>query len=443
MKKYLKRITSSSSSVRNLPKSPGVYTFWQNNTPIYIGKAVNLKSRVSSYFSKAVFGKTKNMVNASTHISYIQVVSELEALLLEALMVKKHLPKYNVLLRDDKHPLYIRITNEEFPRIITARKIEEKEKNIAFYGPFPSSFQVKKVLKTLRQIFPFSTHKLSQRACLDNQIGLCNPCPNTIYTLSGDEHDAEKVRYLYNIKNIKKILSGNIAKLKSELLKDIVKLSRTEEYESAKQLKEKLFSLEYITQPISDVGEFISNPNMVEDIRRRELTQLKTILKEHLNVTSLKRIECYDIAHISGEHTTGSMVVFLNAEKRESEYRHFKIVSKRKASDTDYLRELIRRRIKHFNDWGIPDLVVVDGGKPQTSTFSTVLSTYSIPCIGIAKREETLILPVIENDNIKFIEKRLFRSEAKNLIQRMRDESHRFARRYLHNLMKRSLLNNT
>ena len=138
----------SKKTFLNLPEVPAVYTFWQKNSPIYIGKSVNLRSRLNSYLDLHLSIKTEQMVSEADEVTYIEVTSDLESLLLEADLVHRHKPKYNILLKDDKHALYIVITKEEFPRVITSRKSGD-------YGPFPNSGNVKTILRLIRKYFPF------------------------------------------------------------------------------------------------------------------------------------------------------------------------------------------------------------------------------------------------------------------------------------------------
>ena len=171
----LRKKLINKGQVSLLPETPGVYIFWnKKRKAVYVGKANNLKRRVSSYLTTKLSKKTSKMIKEADKFSFVRVNSELEALLLEASLVKKNQPKYNFVLRDDKHPLYIKITREKYPRVLTARKIEENlsagGKNIAFFGPFPSSTNVKCVLRILRKILPFSDHKLGKRECLYNNL---------------------------------------------------------------------------------------------------------------------------------------------------------------------------------------------------------------------------------------------------------------------------------
>jgi excinuclease ABC subunit C len=387
-----------------------------------------------------VIGKTKKMVQEANYLSFTITASELEALLLEARMVRKLNTRYNTLLKDDKHPLYIKITKEAYPRVLTARKIEEKG-NIAFFGPFPSSIHVKRVLKMLRKIFPYADHKPTKKTCLNYQIGLCNPCPSFIEN-QADKDIAEALRrsYLKNIKMINHILQGRVGTVKKDLAKEIDKLSKGELFEEALEVRNKLDSLNYITQPRQEIESFMDNPNFIEDVRQKELGSLKRILNQFIPVKSLKRIECFDVAHFSGKQTTSSMVVFIDGNEDKSLYKHFRIRQEAKGDDTKSLEEVVTRRLKHLQDWGTPDLVVVDGGKPQVGVFYRIFSQHNIHTIGIAKRHETLVIPKKVEGQLRFESIVLPRSEAKNLIQRLRNEAHRFAQRYHHLLFKKELI---
>lgn len=439
----LEKIAIKDKAYNSLPKTPGVYIFWKKNTPIYVGKAINLRSRVSSYFSNQLEPKTARMVREADSIAFIKVTSELEALLLEAKLVRKNMPQYNITLKDDKHPLYIVITNEKYPRVITARKSDLKIlKTRAIYGPFPSAGNIRSVLKHIRRVFPFSDHKLTKRACLYSHIGLCDPCPSEIEQISDmNKRSAERTAYLKNLKNIKAILDGRLIKVRSDLQKKMETFSKEENYESAIAIREKIKKFEYITQPQIPTENYLENPNLYEDIRRKEIKSLQSIVKRYIaGIGYLKRIECFDIAHLAGTNPTASMVTFVNGEKETRFYRHFKIYQKKGASDTDSMKEVIKRRKKHFGDWGIPNLIVVDGGKAQVGIFIRELDSTGIPVVGLAKRFETLVVPTIYYDTIKLREYRVPKGPALNLIQRIRDEAHRFARKYHHKLIAKALI---
>lgn len=392
-------------SLPDLPETAGVYLFKKDANVIYVGKAINLKSRVKSYFDLHLLEKTEKMVNKATNLDFIKVDSELEALLLEAKLIKKYMPDYNIISKDDKHPLYITITKDKFPRVITTRKD-------GTYGPFPSTKNVYLILKMIRKIFPYSDHKLGERACIYNHIGLCSPCPNI---------STDNKTYLKNIRNIKLILDGKIKKLKKTLTNEMIILSKLQKYEDAKSVKEKIDTLDYITQPRIQPFEYLKNPNLYEDNRKNEIESFLKILKSYfINLKSIRRIECFDIAHLQGVSATASMVVFIDGEADKNEYKHFKIKQKKGQSDFDSMEEVAKRRSNHFESWGVPDLIIVDGSIGQINKFK--LNIKNIPIVGIAKNPDRLI---INADN-----KIRLQDLPLQLVSRIRDEAHRFARRY-------------
>lgn len=459
-KQKLEKQKLSKETIKNLPETAGIYVFWnESGRPLYIGKANNLKRRIDSYLTTNLSTKTSKMITETEKFSFIRVNSELEALLLEARLIKKNQPKYNFTLRDDKHPLYIKITKEMYPRVITARKIEENSpsggQTLAFFGPFPSSRNVRAVLRMIRKIFPYSDHKLSKRGCLYSQIGLCYPCPSEIEKLKS-ENKKEELReiYLDNIRLIKGVFNGRIKFVRRGLTKKMKHFAEEEKFEQAAKVRSQIEKLDYITQPVIPIARFLKNPNLIEDIRDEELKELTKILSGHMDIISgLTRIECYDVAHLSGESPTASMVTFIKGEPDKSLYRHFRISlpagkagQKKGQDDIASLKEVAKRRVKYFSSWGTPDLIIVDGGKNQVSALLEVLSTYRIPIVGLAKRKETLVIPKkVRGANLYhpsggFILTPLTSGPARNLVQRIRDEAHRFARRYHHKLIKKGLI---
>lgn len=443
MTESFKRIKLSKRNLKVVTDAPGVYIFWdKDGNPLYVGKSVNLRSRLSSYLTLQLSEKTRNMMSEATYFSTIRVTSELEALLLEARLVKAYQTKYNSQLRDDKHPLYIRITREVYPRVLTARKIESNEPNLAFFGPFPASTSVAHVLLMLRKIFPYSQHKLGKRGCLYSQMGLCDPCPNEIEKAnSNDLKSVLKGKYLGNIRRIRAILSGNIKRVLEKLDDEMKKLAKHEQFEEAANVRNQVERLMYITTPITPTSAYLENPDLIEDIKRKELDSLKYILKKYLKIEKLSRIECFDVAHLAGSHTTSSMVTFIDGEAEKRFYRHFKIRQKKPGNDIAALSEVAKRRSRHFEDWGIPDLVIVDGGRAQVGALDAVLKEYKIPVVGLAKRFETLVIPFKINGRMTFKELRVPRGPSLNLLQRIRDEAHRFARRLHHKLILKELIN--
>ena len=246
----LQKYKSNKLTVTSIPEEPGIYIFWQNHKPIYIGKAINLKRRLDSYFATKLAPKTAAMTSDANYISYIKVPSEIEALLLEAELIWKHKPKYNQALKDDKHPLYIMITKEEFPRVIMCKRDELDIVHQKTFGPFPSTSNMRYVLKLLRPIFPYANHSPGKKPCLYSQLGLCNPCPS--YVVQIEDLNLKKLmknEYLKNVRYIKGILSGRIKTVHNNLQKEMNNFAESENFEEAKLTKDKIRRLEYITRP--------------------------------------------------------------------------------------------------------------------------------------------------------------------------------------------------
>lgn len=433
----------SKENVKNATLDVGVYIFWdEKKKPLYVGKSVNLRNRLESYLRNDLHVKTAQMVSLARYFSTISVTSELESLLLESYLVKKNQPKYNIELKDDKSPLYIRITKDEFPAVITARKGDRDNfPKDTYFGPFPSSASVRMVLRLLRRIFPYADHKVARRPCIYSQIKLCNPCPSYIAHLK-DPILREQLtnQYKKNISYIKKILSGKMPSIKKEFERVMNEYASREEFEKASEVRAIIDRLNYITQPVNPASYFETNPNLREDLRDRELKELLRIVRLHIpNVTTISRIECFDIAHLGGSHPTASMVTFVEGEANKAYYRHFKIYQKKSRSDVDSLTEVAQRRLKHLEDWGKPDLIIVDGGKPQLGVFLETFQGTGIPICGLAKRFETLVFRVEINGITRFVEYRLPEGGALHLVQRLRDEAHRFARRLHHKLVSKSI----
>lgn len=404
-----------------MPEKAGVYVYLnKQNDVLYVGKANNLKSRVSSYFVKsAILGeKTKVLVSQVHKIRITIVESELEALLLEAFYIKKFRPKYNIRMSDDKSYVMIKITIKySYPAVLLTRRNNDPKS--IYFGPYPNSGAVKLVLKTIRKVFPYqSVLNHPRRICLYNHLGLC-PCP----PIFDSAHF--KKEYNKNIRGIIRILNAQSSKIVKEFEKKRDNFSRHENYEEAQKLQKKINALKIITEPFHRPFEYDVNPNLRIDLRRHELTELSQILA----VKKLQRIECYDISNTQGTHATGSMVVFVKGEKDATLYRRFKIKKDGSPNDFAMIKEVLERRFKR-GGWEKPDLIIVDGGKGQVSAAQSVLSVnkIKIPLIGLAKREETIVIK--ESDNV-FKEVLLPKnSKALHLIMRIRDEAHRFAITY-------------
>jgi len=414
----------------DFPQLAGVYIFKdKEGRVIYVGKAKNLRKRLLSYKSNNLSPKTAIMVKAINKIDYIPVENEIEALLLEAKLVRKFSPKYNIQLKDDKSPLYVGITKEDLPRVVLLRQREiDKYKLQNVYGPFISSNALRRVLKMIKRVFPYGTHKPAKRVCVYNQIGLCNPCPSEV-----GENEKLKEKYLLNIKRVNTFFSGKSNLLIKQLEGEMKIHIEKENYEEARELKRKLDVLVFaMTRKDLDDG-YLENPNLLQDIRKEELKSLAKVVNSEFPVFKIKiplRIECFDVAHLSGSFPTASMVTFVKGEPDKSFYRHFRLHNKN--SDVDNMKEVLKRRFSNL-DWGKPDLIIVDGGKPQISAALEVVK--NLPVVGLAKREEKLVFKTSRGFKEIKVE-----GHPKNLLQRIRDEAHRFARRYHHKLVKKAII---
>lgn len=394
---------------------------------LYVGKAINVKKRVASYFNKNLIGaKTAFLVKQADHIESITVTSELEALLLEANLIKKFRPFFNIVAKDDKHPLYIKVTKyDKYPRVFTVRR--EDDPGATYFGPFPSSQTVKDILKLLRSIFPYDTQNLiGKRACFWSHIGLCDPCPSEIEKLEEPLHSKERARYKRSITNLLAVLSRKANKVRDELTRQMLISSKVLDYEAAAKIRDQITKLDYITTKYRSVSSFLENPNLITDIREQEANALRVILSSHFSrLTSISRIECFDASHTGMVNSTVGMVTFVDGEPDKNLYRKFKIRGK-VIDDLSFLEEALRRRFTH-PEWGKPDLMIIDGGKLQVGRAREVMKEMKLftPVVGIVKPFDDLVIPARDGYSIKKVE-----GPARALIQRLRDEAHRFAKSY-------------
>lgn len=428
-------------TLHTLPENPGVYIFSRKDaTILYIGKAKNLKKRVSSYFSKGKKRdiKINQLITQIECIDVILVQSEFEALILEAKLIKKHQPKYNVIAKDDKHYIYIKITNEEFPSVLFARN--DRETRAVYFGPFPSTRIVRDILRFARSIFPYCTQKRSgKRACFYTHLGLCTPCPAEIKKETSEIYEEKRQKYRENIKQLKILLSGRINTISGILRRKMEHHAEKEEYEEAQGYKEKLDHLETLKKHRFTADAYIENPHLFEETTHDEQKELTTLLKAYFpHIREIRRIECYDISNISGKFAVGSCVVFVDGMPEKNGYRRFKIRREETPNDFAMLSEIFERRLKH-TEWQFPDLFIVDGGKPQLLAIQKIFSRFRIatPLIGIAKRFEELVIPF----GATFVKVKLpGRSVVLHLVERLRDEAHRFAHTYHETLRLQNLI---
>lgn len=420
-----------SKKLKELPKAPGVYLYRNSKGQIiYVGKAVNLKNRVSSYFqSRELDSKTTKLVKNISEVEWVVCDSEIEALLLESELIKRYKPKYNIEWKDDKNYCYIKFTKEDYPRVSVVRQIVDDKAD--YLGPYIDSSAVRLSLKTLRKIFPFCTCFLSpDKVCLYYHLGLCNGHGEGY--ISSNEYKA-------NINNLKSFLKGKKSNIEKEIKKEMKKYSANREFEKAAELRDRLAALSSVR--LSHIFE--EKKEIKTDIALEKL-------RIALGMNSVpERIECYDISNIFGRAAVGSMVVFENGIPKKSDYRRFEIKTVKRIDDFAMHKEVLKRRfakLGHSKDASFsknPDLIIIDGGKGQLSAAMEILSPLELntKVIGLAKRFEEVFY---------FDEKGKFKkvilpedSESRFLLQRIRDEAHRFAITYHRNLRSKELTSST
>lgn len=409
----------------DLPLTSGVY-FHKNKSGevIYIGKAAKLKNRVRQYFQKTANRdiKTAVMIKEIVDVDWTETESEIDALFLESELIKRYKPRYNIELRDDKSLTYVRIdTKNTYPFISFTR--QPMDDGAEYFGPFSNSYALKKALKYLRKIFPYSTHQIMpKRVCLQYHIGLC---PGI------EESKISAEDYKKTINNLRMYLKGQRQKLIKITERNMKQSAKINNFEQAVKYRDQLGALKALKQQI-----IFGDREFMDISKDQGLSNLKFLLNLPKNP---KRIEAYDISHMSGADTSASMVVFTNGLPDKTQYRKFKMVSSGN-DDFAHIREVMVRRFSNRNQkWLRPDLILIDGGKGQVSSALSVLKELgiTIPVVGLAKRYETLIIPEKVKNFTNLNQKLVFREfilsqqdHETKLLQRIRDESHRFALNY-------------
>jgi len=340
-------------NIKNLPNTPGVYLMKdRQNRILYIGKASSLKKRVSSYFERPLNSRLEKMFGKVKKIDYQATNSVIEALILEANLIKKYQPKYNVKLKDDKSFVNIIISRENFPRVYVDRLKKAVKGKI--FGPYTSTKSAHQALRILRKIFPFRhCRRLPKKTCTYYQIGQClGPCIGAC-----SKEDYKKI-----IRHLTLFLQGRKRGLIQTLKKEMNLEAKRENFERAAVLRNRIYALEHIR----DVA-------LISDDARESVDGVPFL------------IEAYDISNISGKSATGSMVVFTNGKINKDEYRLFRIRKVKGIDDIACLKEVLARRLKH-KEWGLPDLIIIDGGRGQLNGFLAVLREFdlSIPVVAIA-----------------------------------------------------------
>jgi len=365
--------------LKTLPRSPGVYFHKsENGEIIYVGKAAVLKNRVRQYFqsNRDMDIKTQALVAEIYDTDWLEVESELDALFLESEMIKRYMPRYNILLRDDKSQIFVRIDmKSEWPVVSFTRN--PADDGAEYFGPYYNGSAIKKALRYLRKIFPYYTKppKAGQRAELDSYIGL-SPASGT-----------SSAEYKSSLRQLIRYIEGGRKTIIKDLEKEMKQAADIQDFELAATYRNKISNLRSLQQRI-----MFGDHEFLDISKDKALADLRVLLGL---VKAPARIEGYDISHISGTDVVASMVVFTNGVSDRASYRKFKI---RQDKNDDYasMREVILRRFsdKNIKSWGMPDLILIDGGKGQleAATESLRERQVTVPVVSIAKREEELII---------------------------------------------------
>lgn len=408
MKIKYKKLTQK---IKSLPDSPGVYEFLDaKGKIIYVGKARRLKKRVATYFhsGRARDSRLELLVSEARDIKFIRTSSEAEALIYEAGLIKDHRPKFNIDLKDDKSYPFLKLTaGEKYPRLfLTRRKTGD---NSLYYGPYVNVKLLKEALSFMKKVFPLRTCRtLKKTLCLEYHIGQCSgPCVNKV----------TKEEYAQIVDQLKKFLEGRKDDLIKDLKKKMLNLSKKKEYEKALSVKKRIEAL-----------------TAVQQLHDRSQHPIYGELDELQNALNLPLvpvvIECFDVSNIRGEQPVGSMVRFVAGMPRKASYRKFRIRTVKGIDDYSMIREVVRRRYSRLLGEGkdLPSLVLIDGGKGHLNACRDELDDLgleSIPAASIAK-EHNHLYTTSRKQPIRLSPG----SRLLLLIQRIRDEAHRFAIMY-------------
>ena len=460
--------TALQDKLKTLPNAPGVYFHKaKDGEIIYVGKAAVLKNRVRQYFqnSRDFDAKTLALVAEIHDTDWVETESEIDALFLESEMVKRYMPRYNVLLRDDKSQIFIRIDmKSEWPYVCTTRN--PADDGAEYYGPFFNGYAIKKALRYLRRVYPYYERpSVKEITRLNEDLGL-NP----------RRSDGSAI-YKQNLRKLVSYIKGNRVKLARELEAEMKDAAKNHNFELAAELRNKLRAMQELKRRI-----MFGDREFLDISKDKALSDLKTLL----GLESVpRRIEGYDISHHGGTNVVASMVVFTNGVSDRAQYRKFKTKTEQN-NDVGNMHETLLRRFseKNIKSWGMPSLVLIDGGKRQLDAALAAMSerNIAVPTISIAKREEEIIIHrkkshisldflaelqqkpmpgvgVFDEGNYIVVNLHLGQrnagSHSKNLrgetigvsssyiyndvvklFQRIRDESHRFAVSY-HTVLKR------
>jgi excinuclease ABC subunit C len=419
--------------IAGAPSGPGVYT-WRDahRHPLYVGKATNLKSRLSSY-QKTLDPRIQAMIAEATSVRWQETGTDIEALILESRLIKRWHPKYNIVMRDDKQYFYVAITEGEFPQLVIthqARSNKIKKPVRELIGPFTDGVPLKSTLRTLRGLFPYCSCKNTHYVrCLNAHIGVCPGYCCLRKPATGEQKRA----YARNIRAIHDILTGKRDTLIRVLEREMTSAADVHDLERALELRKRIERIKRVFEN----AQINARHQRVATQHHGALEQLAA----ELGLARIpRRIEGYDIAHMQGEHATGAMSVFTDGRADTSEYRMFNIKTVIGSNDTAMLREIISRRLTHA-DWPAPDLVLVDGSKAQLNVAMKTLTAagLSTPVVALTKNDKHQgdhILSSLDG-NVRTL-KDMPRQLA-DLLVHIDTEAHRWAIRQYRRLHGRSM----
>jgi excinuclease ABC subunit C len=430
--------TTPGEKVRQFPNTSGVYLLKDSQARVlYVGKAKNLRARAGSYFQKTAVDnpRIKEWIGEVADIDFLATDSEVDALLLEARLIKDIQPKYNANLKDDKTFPYLQITTgEDFPRVNFTR--EPLDRGVKLYGPFTRAKSLRGAIQVLQKIFKFRTCSLEIeeddprwrwfRPCLLHSIEQCTaPCNLRI----------DKDNYRKDIRRLRLFLDGKKDVVLAEMEAEMLEASKALQFEKAARLRDELKAL----RELNLRGDLAKNaqPEVFYQDPRKGLKGLKKVL----GLESMPRsIHGVDIAHLGGTETVGSLVTFIDGLPFKPGYRRYKIKSVGGVDDYASIREVVSRRIQGLQEREepFPDIFLIDGGKGQLSAALEAFSALHVTpptLISLAKQDEEIFVPGRPEPIV--LSRRSF---ALRLLQYVRDEAHRFAQHYHHILRKKRTL---
>lgn len=417
-----------------LPETPGVYFMKDDKgRTLYIGKAKNLRNRVCTYFTDS-YGdsRIRTMVSKIEDIETLQAPSEVDALLMEARLIKDVQPRYNERLKDDKSFTMLAITRfDDFPKVWVVRETDEV--NAETYGPFTSAAELRDAVRVLQKIFKFATCTLDMREsdpkrryfrpCILQAIGRCTaPCADRV----------TKERYLADIEMLRKFLKGGREEVVANLRARMKAASKALAFERAAELRDQIRSLDGLSKR-SELDYLEGDITPMDP--REGLEELGRVLGLG---GAPRTIEGVDIAHVQGEGSVGSLVNFVDGIPFKSGYRKYRIKTVTGIDDFAMIREVVTRRFRRLDEEGkvFPDILLIDGGVGQLNAARGALEAIGVTppvVLSLAKQEETLIrdgrpIPLEKS------------SPALRLMMYVRDEAHRFAQHYHHQLRRKALI---